>query len=200
MARPRTQSRDAVVGNAMRIFWRHGFEATSIDALVRSIGISRHSLYGDFGGKDGLFAACLAAYSRDVVTPAFAQVEEDRATLAAVAEYFEFQIARGEEAGLPGPGCLMANVLTETAPHNPAIAAIVGAHNDRLRKGFRKALANTAELRGIRLDRAQGEALATILVIFANGLWSLSRAVRSAAPLRSAVREQLHLIERRVAE
>lgn len=182
----------------MHCFWQRGFAATSIDELVRTIGISRHSLYGDFGGKEELFVACLDTYSRDVVTPAFAQVEEERATLEAVAQYFEFQIARGEDAGFPGPGCLMANVMTEVAPHNPPIAAIVDTHNERLRHGFSKALQNTAKSQRTKLGNASTMSLATILVVFANGLWSMSRAVTSAAPLRSAVREQLRLIEQRI--
>ena len=183
----------------MLCFWRQGYEGASVDVLVRSVGISRHILYGDFGGKEELFVACLDTYRQGVVTPAFAQVEERRATLQSVAGYFEFQIARGEDAGLPGPGCLMANTLTEVAPHNARIAAVVGAHNDRLRAGFLRALVNTATARGIRLARSDAGALAMVLVIFANGLWSMSRAVTSAAPLRSAVREQLHLIEQRMS-
>ena len=62
----------------MHCFWRHGFEATSVDALVKSVGISQQGLYGDFGGKEALFAACLETYSREVVSPAFAQVEFER--------------------------------------------------------------------------------------------------------------------------
>ncbi len=198
MARPRSQTKDAVIDRAMHCFWRQGFEATSIDALVRTIGISRHSLYGDFGGKDDLFVACLGAYSRDVVSPAFAQVEGDHATLDTVARYFEFQITRGEDAGLPGPGCLMANSMTEVAPRSPRIAVIVGAHNERLRNGFRNALVNTTASRAVKLNKRETESLATLLVVFANGLWSMSRALTSAAPLRSAVRVQLRLIEQRI--
>lgn len=183
----------------MHCFWRHGFEATSVDALVKSIGISRQGLYGDFGGKEALFAACLETYSREVVSPAFAQVEATGATISAIAGYFEFQIRRGEVAGLPGPGCLMANVMTEIAPHNPMIARIVGAHNTRLRTGFRKALVNTADSHDVALTKAEADALANVLVVFANGLWSLSRVTESAAPLRSAVRAQLRLIEQRMA-
>jgi len=178
----------------MHCFWRRGYEATSVDDLVRSIGISRHSLYGDFGGKEDLFVACLDAYRHEVVTPAFAQVEARHATLDAVSRYFEFQIAGGEAAGFPGPGCLMANVLTEVAPHNPRIAAITGAHNDRLRTGFRNALINSAAGAGVRLKNPDVDILANVLVVFANGLWSMSRAVASAVPLRRTVREQLRLI------
>lgn len=182
----------------MHCFWRHGFEATSVDALVRSTGISRQGLYGDFGGKEALFAACLETYSREVVSPAFAQVEATGATIKAIAGYFEFQIGRGEAAGLPGPGCLMANVMTEIAPHNPKIARIVGAHNARLLKGFRRALVNTADFHDVTLTKAEVDALANVLVVFANGLWSLSRVTESAAPLRSAACAQLRLIEQRI--
>ena len=92
----------------------------------------------------------------------------------------------------------MANVMTEIAPHNAKIARIVGAHNTRLRTGFRTALVNTAQTHDVTLGKAEVDTLANVLVVFANGLWSLSRVAESAAPLRSAVRAQLRLIEQRV--
>lgn len=183
----------------MRHFWRYGYGASSIDTLIRAIGISRHSLYGDFGGKDALFVACLAAYCQAVVTPAFAPVEAPQARLTAIGDYFETQIARAEAIGLPGPGCLMANTLTEIAPHDARIALLVGAHHQRLHDGFERALANEAHARGKPLSSDNAADLARMLVVFATGLWSMSRAVGEGAPLRQAACAQLRLIEERIS-
>jgi TetR/AcrR family transcriptional regulator, transcriptional repressor for nem operon len=176
-------------------FWRHGFEATSIDDLVRATGVSRQGIYSDAGGKDALFAMSLQAYVDTIVTPAFARVESAEADLGAVAEFFEFQIARGEEAGLPGPGCLLTNTMTEVAPRSAEVMRIVNDHNDRLRRGFSAAIANTAARHGHVVARGERAALAWSLVVFANGLWTLSRTVRNAAVLRQAVRQMLQLLE-----
>jgi len=85
-------------------------------------------------------ATMIAARRLNHVEPAFSQVEAPKAGLSDIAGYWELQISRGEQAGLPGPGCLLANTMTERAPHAPDVAKVVAAHNNRLRAGFRNAL------------------------------------------------------------
>lgn len=198
MPRAKSENRKNLVSAAMQHFWRHGFEATSVDDLVRATGVSRQGIYGDAGGKDALFVQCLHAYVEAVVTPAFARVEHKGAMLDAVANYFEYQIARGQEAGLPGPGCLLTNTMTEVAPDRAEILNIVARHNERLRRGFASALDNTATAAGRTLNRRERHELATTLVVFANGLWTMSRTVDDAAVLRGAVRKMLQLTNSRI--
>lgn len=50
------------IGRARDLFWRQGFEATTIDQLVSETGLNRYSLYGAFGDKYGVFAAALEDY------------------------------------------------------------------------------------------------------------------------------------------
>jgi TetR/AcrR family transcriptional repressor of nem operon len=44
---------------AMRRFWTHGSEATSVQDLVDATGSNRAAIYGTFGGKKGMFLACI---------------------------------------------------------------------------------------------------------------------------------------------
>jgi len=197
MPKPKSHTRKELVSSAMMHFWRHGYVA-SMDDLVRATGVSRHGIYAETGGKHGLFAACLEAYVEEIVTPAFARVEQTGATLAEVAGYFEHQIALAEKSGLPGPGCLMANTMTEIAPHDASARASVENHNERLREGFRNALRNSQVAGSNNLTGKDREALAWTLVVFANGLWSMSRTVGDAAVLRRTIRTMLQLVERRI--
>jgi len=168
-----------------------------MDDLVRSTKVSRHGIYAAFGGKQKLFLACLDAYSQSVVTPAFAEVEQDGADLNSIAAFFEQQIARGEAFGLPGPGCLMTNTMTEAAPHDPMVMRRVAKHNQRLRAGFFNALLNS-QGRSSRIADAQVSELALLLQTFAGGLWSYSRTTLHAEELRQAVRVFLELVEERI--
>ena len=199
MPRPRSYSRAEVIDTAMQRFWHFGFEATSIDDLVRATGVSRHGLYTEFSGKEALFEACLIAYSASVVTPAFQQVEDVGATLESVNSYFLQQIALAEMVGLPGPGCLMANTMTEIAPHRTPVLALVSQHNNRLKAGFENALRGSARSIGKRPSRQAIGELADLLVIFANGLWSVSRTVDDARQLNRAVRSFLKSITARIS-
>ena len=182
----------------MTYIWRRGFNLASIDELVVATCSNRQALYKAFGDKDGVLAACLDAYNFRVVTPAFSPVEADDATLADVEAYFKYQIARAETMGLPGPGCLMANVMTEVAPHNTVAAAFVGRHLARLHGGFARAIRNSAAQPDLVSVR-QAEGYATCLVAFANGLWSMTRVLSDAQGLRCSVAAMLRGIRHELA-
>lgn len=54
-------TRDQLVEVATRLFAEHGYEDTSIEAVLAVAGVSRGALYHHFAGKDGLFEAVLTA-------------------------------------------------------------------------------------------------------------------------------------------
>ncbi|MFK8047481.1 MAG: TetR/AcrR family transcriptional regulator [Halioglobus sp.] len=195
MPRPKSHTPTSLASAAMEVFWHHGYNATSLDDLVRSTGVSRQGIYSDFGGKRALFLSALERYNLEVVSPAFVQVEDSSADLGAVERYFMHQIERAESTGLPGPGCLVANTMTEIAAHDPEICAVVNAHNERLSTGFVNAFNNECHHQAIHLDPAQTKALAATTVVFAQGLWSASRSTSDSKPLKNAVKHYLKLIQ-----
>ncbi|GEL43923.1 TetR family transcriptional regulator [Methylorubrum extorquens] len=60
--RPRAFDRDAALTQAMHLFWRKGFAATSISDLTAAMGIGSPSLYAAFGSKEGLYTEALRHY------------------------------------------------------------------------------------------------------------------------------------------
>lgn len=180
------------MANATRVFWEHGYDATSVEDLVRATGVGRASLYAEHGGKKALFVACMAHYREAVVTDAFGRVEQPGAGLDDIAAYFDHLLDRIAEHGLPALGCLFANAMTEVGVRDPDIAALVQAHNRRLRDGFATALANEAGDR----DSAAVARLAEFLAVSAQGLWSYSRSVDTIEPLRRHAATLLQLVRR----
>lgn len=180
----------------MEQFWRYGYANTSVDDLVRTTGSSRHAIYTELGGKAQLFEQCLALYSALIVTPAFACVESEGATLSDIAQYFEHQISLAERSGLPGVGCLMANTTSEVASHDGKTIALVAKHNARLKQGFAGALLNELSNKDwTKKARIEVGKCSVALVVFANGLWSASRMTDSASELRNSVGVMLDGIE-----
>ena len=53
----------------MRLFWQHGYEATSVAALTKAMGVTSPSIYAAFGDKRGLFRAAVARYLARPRTP-----------------------------------------------------------------------------------------------------------------------------------
>lgn len=61
--RPRGFNPEEALDRALEVFWRQGFEGTSLTDLTRAMGINRPSLYATFGNKDALFRKVLARYA-----------------------------------------------------------------------------------------------------------------------------------------
>ncbi|MFI4917706.1 MAG: TetR/AcrR family transcriptional regulator [Phycisphaerales bacterium JB060] len=51
--------RDELIDAAMRVFYKHGFHATSLDDIQKESGISRMTLYNHFKSKDELIVAAM---------------------------------------------------------------------------------------------------------------------------------------------
>lgn len=62
MARPRSFDETAAVSAAAGLFAVHGYEGTSVDDLVRGLGVHRGSLYAVFGSKRALYLRVLTEH------------------------------------------------------------------------------------------------------------------------------------------
>ena len=60
--RPKVFDRDAALDKAMKLFWQHGYEATSLADLVEATGAKAPTLYAEFTNK-GYFAPFSTAIS-----------------------------------------------------------------------------------------------------------------------------------------
>jgi AcrR family transcriptional regulator len=60
--RPRAFDMDQALEAALDLFWRKGYEGTSISDLTEAMGINPPSLYAAFGGKEALFRQALDRY------------------------------------------------------------------------------------------------------------------------------------------
>jgi AcrR family transcriptional regulator len=60
--RPRSFDRDEALRRAMEVFWRHGYEGTSLSQLTEAMGINAPSLYAAFGSKEDLFRESVELY------------------------------------------------------------------------------------------------------------------------------------------
>ncbi len=61
--RPRSFDREQALGQAMEVFWKKGFEGTSLCDLTEAMGINPPSLYAAFGDKESLFLEAVERYA-----------------------------------------------------------------------------------------------------------------------------------------
>jgi TetR/AcrR family transcriptional repressor of nem operon len=125
---PRTKSfnKETIIELAIELFWKNGYEKTSMQNLVDYLGVGRGSLYNTFKDKHELFVAALRYYSKNqniqlqkilrkgpiekVLKDLFTHLIED---LLSDTEY---------------KGCFITNTTTDLAIHDVEIAQIVQQH------------------------------------------------------------------------
>jgi len=89
VARPREFEREEVVEKALGVFWRQGYQATSVQDLVEATGLNRGSLYDTFGDKHGLFLEVVEHYRSHVTARRLAKLEEPGPARAKIETFFK---------------------------------------------------------------------------------------------------------------
>ena len=174
MGRTRTHSKDQLLAKAMQIFREHGFAGTSADMLVDRIGVSRYSLYSDFGSKQGLFDAALERYNDEIIGLRFGPLERSDAGMSEVAAVLDFFGSAGNGPAA-GSGCLLCNTAVEFGPGDPIGSRAVQRYFQRLSGAFRNALGN-AERGGQLMPGVDTGKEADLLTSVVLGLFVMIRA------------------------
>ncbi|AXS41797.1 TetR/AcrR family transcriptional regulator [Breoghania sp. L-A4] len=132
--RPRAFDEATALKAALELFWRQGYEASSIAALTEAMGISRSSFYGCFGSKHDVLMAALQSYS-DAAYAALSQMADGPAAEAVPRMITALADPTGGERG-----CMFANTVSEVAPHAPDVADLSRRHLARIEALFARAL------------------------------------------------------------
>lgn len=118
--RPRGFDRDAALRAAMLLFWRHGYEGTSIAELTRAMGITPPSLYSAFGDKRALFEEVVRRYGQTDGAFMTRALDEEPTARAGVARML--REAAGQYTHPDHPwGCLVITAATNTTPQDAEV-------------------------------------------------------------------------------
>lgn len=122
--RPREFDREQALLKARNLFWRQGYEGTSMSDLVAELGIASARIYKAFGSKEQLFREAIASYETEeggFADRAFAQESGIR---PAIQRMLEDAVRLYSRTDLP-QGCMVVSS-----------AASVSAENDGLKPGW----------------------------------------------------------------
>ena len=118
IGRPREFDVDNALERAMELFWRQGYEGTSLADLTRELGLTRPSLYAAFGSKEGLFLKALDLYE---ARAGYRQAALTAPTAAAYARALLEGAADLHGDKRNPPGCLGVQGALACAPHSDSI-------------------------------------------------------------------------------
>jgi len=185
MPRAKSFDQDAVLNQAVELFWERGYEGTSLADLEAHLGLGRQSLYNTFGDKQTLFLKALERYQRQIAEGALGQLHAPGAGLAEIRSFFRSSV---KALTAPGPrrACLVTNTILERGSEDAEALLRCNHARAGLERAFRRALTQ-AKSRGELAERLDVEATATLLVIQDYGLNVLAKAGATAVELQAAV-------------
>ncbi len=193
MARQKEFNKDQVLERAMRLFWRKGYEATSVNDLVNHMGINRGSIYDTFGDKQSLYYAALEHYQQTAGSVAMAPIAESASPLMAIRQVFANLVDEAVCDQLRG-GCFAVNAAVELAAHDSKIAEHSKGAICGMTVGFQSALARAIEMGELPTD-TDTLALARFLVNGVLGIRTLTKMDPDRRMLNDIVKTTLSVLD-----
>jgi TetR/AcrR family transcriptional repressor of nem operon len=170
MARPIEFDRSRAVNQALVLFWRKGYQATSLADLLAAMAISRSSFYAAFTDKRSLFVECLDLFSARTVE-LLQRLRARKPPVDALQGFFErnFVGAGGAAAARGHWGCMLVNTVLEMAGVDDELSSRASRHLGDMQRVFRDCLQDA----GAR--PVQAEELAAMLMLLNEGIRVSSR-------------------------
>jgi len=145
MGRVKKYKLDEVVAKAMLVFWSNGYQATSMQDLVDTMGINRFSLYQSFSNKRDLFIKVLEKYSNEILAKQIDILFDSKQGLESIQVYYE-TVARMYLSEKVPRGCLMSQAIHEFGLNDVNIHIVIKNYINDLEEGFYRALVRAEEL------------------------------------------------------
>lgn len=145
MARKKEFDTEFALDQAMQLFWLHGYERTSLDALLKAMKIGRASFYNAYGNKHNLFMQVLTRYLKQVNDDfILATLDEAESPIAGIIDILE-QEAASLAQDMACKGCLMVNAEVELMMVDDEAATLIKAGNTAVQERFKQALQDAVE-------------------------------------------------------
>jgi TetR/AcrR family transcriptional regulator, transcriptional repressor for nem operon len=170
MARPVEFDQPKALSRALVLFWRKGYQATSLADLLAAMDIGRSSFYAAFTDKRSLFIQCLDLFSARTLE-LLRRARAEMPPLDALQDFFErnFTSARGAGAVRGHWGCMLVNTVLEMAGVDDELAARASHHLGEMQRIFQACLHDAGA------TPARAEELAAMLMLFNEGIRVSSR-------------------------
>jgi TetR/AcrR family transcriptional repressor of nem operon len=135
MSRTKDFDEDEVLEKAINLFWCKGYNGTSMQDLVDTLGISRSSLYDTFGDKHQLFLKALASYQQAETAKRNSILDKPIPAKAAIRQLLDLTILELIN-DQQHKGCFLINSAVETAPHDKEVNTIISRNKQALEIAF----------------------------------------------------------------
>jgi len=124
VGRPRAFDREHALDTALDLFWRYGYNGTSLPQLTAAMGISPPSFYAAFGSKETLYRATLQRYLEKYNHFMDGLLDPNTHARDAIAKGL---LAAAEQFTDPthAPGCMISSAELHTTPESQGLAELL---------------------------------------------------------------------------
>jgi TetR/AcrR family transcriptional repressor of nem operon len=178
VARPRKFDTDLLLDKAMHLFWKRGFEQTSVQDIGQALAVHPGTLYDTFGDKHALLMSVLDRYVKTVGCQVLDVLKEPGPRRPAIERLFAVSVARLTSEDGPY-GCLMTNIAMERAHCDAQTSRRVAAYQQTVEEALAEVL-REAQARGELSPRPEADTLA--LARFLNGCLQGMRVLARSGP------------------
>lgn len=193
MARTREFDEDEVLEQAMQVFWRRGYQATTVADLLAAMGLSKSSFYETFGTKRDLLLTALARYAGSGMSGLIAPLLEDGASRPQIEKTLAKMVRHARSAD-GRRGCLVNNTLGEVAPNDAVVFKATREVLEQL-EAILTAVVARGQKRGEIARRESARALARFLANTIGGLNLAAKARPDRQTLDDIVRVALGALD-----
>lgn len=190
--RPRQFDEADVLRKAMELFWARGYQATSIDDLVKHTGLQRGSLYAAFSDKQTLYSRALELYVKEAGTMLRSLLAGDGSPMTNLDRFVASWIDRAKTAGCRG--CMLTNSIVELSSHDP----MTREATNRIVHGMEQMVLQTllaAQAAGEIDDRVRPQRLARTLVAFMQGVTVLAKLPEAESRIGDVVEQVREILD-----
>jgi len=182
MARTKEFDPDKALKIAVNVFWRLGYEHTSLETLMREMGISKQSLYDTFGDKRSIYFRAMSRYRDDTNSFLRSLFTKERSVRKGFAKIFQAMIR--ENRAQHERGCLLMNTNLSRAVDDVEIKEFLRDNQEQVEEIFVAAFVD-AQARGELGAEKDPVAMAKFFVATIQGMRALARLNHDRRELES---------------
>lgn len=156
----------------MDIFWKKGYEQTSMSDLLEHMSIQRQSFYNTFGSKEKIFIEAITLYTNTIYTEYSTLLDRPGNPIENVRDMLQLWETRVKEYG--DCGCMLGNSIAEFAAINPDITALLKHKIQRLEDMFYRTFERAVQ-EGYLPDTSDARALARTFIVVSQGIALISK-------------------------
>ncbi|MCC3860752.1 TetR/AcrR family transcriptional regulator [Pseudemcibacter aquimaris] len=138
--RPREFDKDNVLKNITELFWKNGYEGTSLSHIIAATGLKKGSLYATFGDKHSMYIAAFESYESEIVNQTYQFLTNGEGDAFSRIQTFLFAPIEAVGTLNDRSGCFLCNASSDRASLNPETSEMVQRAFNKLEQGLVNAL------------------------------------------------------------